>query len=60
MQVELRFSESEARPGSPMTFTVAAAPGSLCSVGMMDKSVSLLAGNKLVTPEMVGTNIHAV
>ncbi|KAG0728379.1 Alpha-1-inhibitor 3 [Chionoecetes opilio] len=44
--VSLTWSTDKAEPGDKVNLTVAAAPASLCSLGVVDKSVELLASNE--------------
>ena len=50
-KVNVRFDQTTVRPGHEATVRVSAAPGSLCSVGVVDKSINLLAGNHQITPD---------
>ncbi|XP_052791384.1 pregnancy zone protein-like isoform X2 [Mya arenaria] len=52
-KVQMGFNKAEARPGDEVEYLLQAAPGSLCSVGMVDKSVTLLAGDNHLTPDEV-------
>ncbi|XP_074651835.1 murinoglobulin-1-like isoform X2 [Tubulanus polymorphus] len=52
-KVSLNFEKEKALPGAPVNLKLNAAPGSLCSVGVVDKSVHLLKANKQLTPAKV-------
>ncbi|WAQ98097.1 A2MG-like protein [Mya arenaria] len=52
-KVQMGFNKAEARPGDEVEYLLQAAPGSLCSVGMVDKSVTLLAGDNHLSPDEV-------
>ncbi|XP_067934596.1 ovostatin-like isoform X3 [Watersipora subatra] len=44
-EAQMRFSKSEARPGEPVDLLFTASPNSLCSYGVVDKSVFLEGGD---------------
>ncbi|KAL5004832.1 hypothetical protein ScPMuIL_018288 [Solemya velum] len=52
-QVTMDFDEDSVYPGSPATLRITADPGSLCSVGVVDKSITLLGGNNFFTPKKI-------
>lgn len=52
-QVHLEFSEPEVEPGSETTLKVSAENGSLCGIGIVDKSVYVLGGENKLTPKKV-------
>ncbi|NXA38260.1 A2ML1 protein, partial [Eudromia elegans] len=56
-KVTLNFSQKEEVPRSEVTLDLRAAPGSLCSVKVVDKSV-LLLGNRTLTAMAVSTACH--
>ena len=49
----MKFNKDTVYPGNDVKFNVKASPGSICSVGVVDKSINLLAGNNQLTPEKV-------
>merc|ERR1719233_8880 len=53
-KVKAEWSEEKVYPGEPVTFSVAAQPGSLCAVSATDKSVDLLGNKNKVTSESIG------
>ncbi|KAJ8029030.1 Murinoglobulin-1 [Holothuria leucospilota] len=50
-EVSLDFSDEEVLPGSETKLKVSAEPGSLCGVGIVDKSVYVLGGDNKLTPK---------
>ncbi|PIK61577.1 putative pregnancy zone protein, partial [Apostichopus japonicus] len=50
-EVHLEFSEPEVEPGSETTLKVSAENGSLCGIGIVDKSVYVLGGENKLTPK---------
>ncbi|KAL5004353.1 hypothetical protein ScPMuIL_017809, partial [Solemya velum] len=52
-EVSMDFDEDSVHPGSPATLRITADPGSLCSVGVVDKSITLLGGSNQLTPKQV-------
>ncbi|XP_064607902.1 alpha-2-macroglobulin-like isoform X2 [Liolophura sinensis] len=52
-KVEMSFADSPVFPGDPATLQVSASPGSLCGIGVVDKSVLLLGGQNQLTLEQV-------
>lgn len=55
-QVSLKFSSSSEVPGSQVTLTLGAAPGSLCSVRAIDESLLLLQPQNELNIEAVRLN----
>merc|ERR1712106_216596 len=53
-KVKAEWSEEKVYPGTPVTFSVSAAPNSLCAISATDKSVDLLGNNNKVTSETIG------
>ena len=53
-KVNAEWSEEKVYPGTPVTFSVAAQPDSLCAISATDKSVDLLGNNNKVTSETIG------
>ena len=53
-QVKAEWSDEKVYPGAPITFSVSAAPGSLCAISATDKSVELLGNKNKVTSETIG------
>eukprot|EP00092_Neocalanus_flemingeri_P108736 GFUD01139655.1.p1 GENE.GFUD01139655.1~~GFUD01139655.1.p1 ORF type:complete len:1716 (-),score=430.19 GFUD01139655.1:66-5213(-) len=53
-KVNAKWSEEKVYPGTPVTFSVAAEPNSLCAISATDKSVDLLGNNNKVTSETIG------
>ncbi|XP_052100569.1 alpha-2-macroglobulin-like isoform X3 [Mytilus californianus] len=52
-KVEMKFDQDTVYPGNEVNINLKAAPGSLCSVGVVDKSINLLAGNHQITPDQI-------
>ncbi|KAK3608165.1 hypothetical protein CHS0354_034124 [Potamilus streckersoni] len=52
-KVKMEFVSAKVRPGEGAVFNLYASPNSLCSVGMVDKSVNLMGGAHQLTPEKV-------
>ncbi|KAL3865695.1 hypothetical protein ACJMK2_043057 [Sinanodonta woodiana] len=52
-KVNMEFVSAKVRPGEATAFKLHASPNSLCSVGMVDKSVNLLGGEHQLTPKKV-------
>ncbi|GFS07416.1 alpha-2-macroglobulin-like protein [Elysia marginata] len=52
-QVTLEFNETTALPGQKVDLKLGAAPGSVCGVGVVDKSVNILGGDHQITPAQV-------
>ncbi|RUS82883.1 hypothetical protein EGW08_009348 [Elysia chlorotica] len=52
-QVTLEFNETRTLPGEKVELKLGAAPGSVCGVGVVDKSVNILGGEHQVTPDKV-------
>lgn len=59
-QVEMKFDQDTVYPGNEVNVNLKAAPGSLCSVGVVDKSINLLAGNHQITPDQVCFNFFLI
>ncbi|XP_053226653.1 alpha-2-macroglobulin-like protein 1 isoform X2 [Podarcis raffonei] len=57
-KVTLGFSETEELPGAKVNLQIEAAPGALCSLRAVDKSVAL-KGNGTLTPEEVYQHIES-
>jgi len=55
----MKFDQDTVYPGNDVSFNLKASPGSLCSVGVVDKSINLLGGDHQLTPEQV-TNLWVV
>lgn len=53
LQVKMQFSDETVLPGAETKISLSAAPGSLCSIGVVDKSVNILGGDHQITPETV-------
>ncbi|KAL3865380.1 hypothetical protein ACJMK2_042772 [Sinanodonta woodiana] len=54
-KVKMEFASTKVRPGEETMFRLQASPNSLCSVGMVDKSVNLMGGDHQLTPARVET-----
>ncbi|XP_067934592.1 alpha-2-macroglobulin-like protein 1 [Watersipora subatra] len=55
-EAQMRFSKGEARPGEPVDLLFTASPNSLCSYGVVDKSVFLEGGdNQLSLSKALGS-----
>ena len=52
-KVEMKFDQDTVYPGNDVSFNLKASPGSLCSVGVVDKSINLLGGDHQLTPEKI-------
>ncbi|XP_025078478.1 murinoglobulin-1-like isoform X5 [Pomacea canaliculata] len=52
-EVKMQFSDETVLPGAETKISLSAAPGSLCSIGVVDKSVNILGGDHQITPETV-------
>nr|KAG5694345.1 hypothetical protein BaRGS_035213 [Batillaria attramentaria] len=52
-EVKMEFSEKTVLPGAETKIQLEAAPGSVCGVGVVDKSVNILGGDHQITPEKV-------
>ncbi|XP_071089780.1 alpha-2-macroglobulin-like protein 1 isoform X1 [Haliotis cracherodii] len=50
-KVKFDFLEKKVIPGREATLRLQAEPGSLCSIGMIDKSINILGGDHQLTPE---------
>ncbi|KAL3865817.1 hypothetical protein ACJMK2_043167 [Sinanodonta woodiana] len=59
-KVKMEFVSAKVRPGEATAFKLHASPNSLCSVGMVDKSVSLLGGQHQLTPKDVLDKVRKV
>ncbi|KAL3865698.1 hypothetical protein ACJMK2_043060 [Sinanodonta woodiana] len=59
-KVKMEFVSAKVRPGEVTAFKLHASPNSLCSVGMVDKSVSLLGGQHQLTPKKVLDEVRKV
>ena len=49
----MNFDKDSAEPGEEVILKLQASKNSLCFVGMVDKSVTLLAGNNMLLPDKV-------
>ena len=49
----MKFDKQTVYPGNEVTVNLKASPGSLCSVGVVDKSINLLGGDHQITPDQV-------
>lgn len=49
----MEFVKSPIKPGSNTTIRVTGDPGSVCSIGVVDKSIELLKADHQLTPEKV-------
>ena len=47
----MEFSESSVAPGDETTIHLEAAAGSLCGIGVVDRSVNILGGDHQLTQE---------
>ena len=56
-QVTIAFTSDEKTPGGKATLKLSAAEGSLCSVGIVDKSVYVLEDPETITKDKVSTKI---
>lgn len=51
----MEFEEETAKPGDDVTLNLKASNNSMCFVGMVDKSVTLIGGNNMLTKGQVCT-----
>ncbi|XP_071492286.1 pregnancy zone protein-like [Diadema antillarum] len=59
-KVSVEFDEGrEVRPGQPASVRVSAQPSSLCAVGVVDKSVHIMAGDNQLTKDKVFTPVNS-
>ena len=58
--MKLSFVPDEVRPGAAVDMHLQAAPLSLCSIGMVDKSVHVLGGNNQINKAKVVTQQQVV
>lgn len=58
-QVSLNFTSPSELPGDKTSLTLKAAPGSLCSVRAIDKSLLLLQPEKELNIESVSSNLQS-
>ena len=49
----MEFSDSMVQPGSETELKLEASTGSVCGVGVIDKSVNILGGDHQITPDKV-------
>lgn len=56
-QVEMKFAEEKQAPGAQATIQLTAEPQSLCSIGIVDKSVYLLDKGDLLTASKVSNHL---
>lgn len=49
----MEFVKSPIKPGSNATIRVSGDPGSVCSIGVVDKSIEILKADHQLTPEKV-------
>nr|ABJ89824.1 alpha-2-macroglobulin [Sinohyriopsis cumingii] len=59
-KVKMEFASAKVRPGEETMFRLQASPNSLCSVGMVDKSVNLMGGDHQLTPARVLDEVKKV
>lgn len=52
-QVTMEFSDKKVSPGEETSIHLEAAAGSVCGVGVVDKSVNILGGDHQITPKKV-------
>nr|AVP12670.1 complement C3-like [Pseudopotamilla reniformis] len=52
-KVKIAFTDAKKYPGDSTTISVTADPGSVCSVGVVDKSVNLMGGKNTLTLSQV-------
>ncbi|ESO98655.1 hypothetical protein LOTGIDRAFT_238975 [Lottia gigantea] len=50
-KVSMEFNNDQVLPGAETIIKVEASPGSLCSIGVVDKSINILGGDHQLTPE---------
>lgn len=49
----MEFNKSVVLPGENVDINLTASPGSVCAIGVVDKSVNILGGKHQITPEQV-------
>ncbi|KAK3584720.1 hypothetical protein CHS0354_036497 [Potamilus streckersoni] len=59
-KVKMEFASVKVGPGEETMFRLQASPNSLCSVGMVDKSVNLMGGDHQLTPARVLDEVKKV
>ncbi|XP_041375396.1 pregnancy zone protein-like [Gigantopelta aegis] len=52
-KVKFEFQDESVVPGGETTLNLEATPGSVCSIGVVDKSVNIIGGDHQLTPEKV-------
>ncbi|CAL1538258.1 unnamed protein product [Lymnaea stagnalis] len=56
--VKMAFSETLVLPGNKININLKAEAGSVCGVGIVDKSVNILGGNHQITPDLIFQKIE--
>ncbi|XP_067137235.1 alpha-2-macroglobulin-like protein 1 isoform X2 [Centruroides vittatus] len=59
-QVEMKFADRKQFPGAKTSIHVSAAPQSVCSVGVVDKSVYLLEGGDVLTKSKIYDHLRTL
>ena len=54
--MKFEFEEESVLPGGETTLHLEATPGSVCSVGVVDKSVNIIGGDHQLTSEKVSSH----
>ncbi|BFZ02236.1 hypothetical protein BsWGS_05276 [Bradybaena similaris] len=57
-EVEMEFNKSVVLPGENVDINLTASPGSVCAIGVVDKSVNILGGKHQITSEQVFKKIE--
>jgi hypothetical protein len=57
-KVSMEFNRTTVLPGEVVDINLKATPGSVCGVGIVDKSVNILGGKHQITPELVFEKIE--
>jgi hypothetical protein len=53
IQVEFSFNKDKGEPGEEVKYTLSAATDSLCGIGVIDRSLEILAGNSFIVKDKV-------
>ena len=54
-QVKMEFADKTVAPGAETSIHLEAASGSVCGIGVVDKSVNILGGDHQITPKKVSS-----
>ncbi|XP_071499850.1 pregnancy zone protein-like [Diadema antillarum] len=56
-EVDISFSDEERMPGAETEITIRASPGSLCAVGVVDRSVHILGGDNQLKGDKIFSSL---